>query len=96
MTLVQLDTRATYLLHSAIEAKETIRAIVDPPCSYKPDPTEADLDLQPYNHKDDEDMHYERDRATFLWKEFGTPSEDASENDICHILKIGVLLMSSW
>jgi hypothetical protein len=31
ITLVQVDTRATYLLHYAIEAEETLRAIVDPP-----------------------------------------------------------------
>jgi hypothetical protein len=82
MTLVQVDTQATNLLHSAIEAEETLKAIVDPPCSYKPDPTEDDLDLQPYNHEDDEDMHYERDRATLLWEGFGIASEKAFENDI--------------
>jgi hypothetical protein len=69
-------------LHSAIAAEETLKAIVEPPWSYKPDLTEHDLDLQPYNHEDDEDMHYERDRATFLWGEFGIASEDAYDNDI--------------
>jgi hypothetical protein len=45
ITLVQVDMRAKDLLHSAIEAEETLKAIVEPPWSYKPDPTEHDLDL---------------------------------------------------
>jgi hypothetical protein len=42
----------------------------------------TEYELQPYNHEDDKEMHYERDQATFLWEEFGIASEDASENDI--------------
>ena len=79
-TLLQVDMWATNLLQSAIEADETLTAIQHPPWSYKPDPAEEDPDLQPYDYKD-VDIHYQRDRATFLWEEFGISSED----DVCWV-----------
>ena len=70
LILVQVDMRAVDLLTSAIEADETLAAIQDPPCSYKTDPAEDDLDFQPYNSAG-EDTCNQHDDATFLFEEFG-------------------------
>ena len=76
--LAHLDTQAEELLHSAIQADETLTGIQDGPWSYEPNPAEDDSDLEPYDYEDKDDP-YKRDRASFLWEEFGISSED----DVC-------------
>lgn len=80
--LSHLDAQAEELLHSAIQADDTLTGIQDDQaCSYKPDPAEDDSDLEPYSYED-KDNPYKRDRATFLWEEFGISSED----DVCWVI----------